>query len=67
MKKILIPIILGIMATGCASIGKVEGMTNEAYVEKIMMPDSSYIYKIYWQGKLFIYNRSQTPNLMVIE
>jgi hypothetical protein len=67
MKK-NIAIIISLITIGCSSIGYTEGITNEAYIEKIIMPtDSSNVYLIQWKEHLFLYDRSQTPNVIEID
>jgi len=68
MRKIIILSLLVLLTIGCSSIGQVEGMTNEAYIERIIMPtDSSNVYLIQWKGHLFLYDRNQIPNVIEIE
>ena len=67
MKKI-IAIIISLITIGCSSIGYTEGITNEAYIERIIMPtDSSNVYLIQWKGHLFLYDRNQAPNVIEID
>lgn len=59
---------LSLITIGCSPIRQVEGMTNEAYIERFTMPtDSSNVYLIQWKGHVFLYDRNQIPNVIEIE
>ena len=68
MRKIIILSLLALLTIGCSSIGQVEGMTNEVYIERIIMPtDSSNVYLIQWKGHVFLYDRNHMPNVIEID
>ena len=68
MRKIIILSLLTLIAIGCSSIGQVEGMSNEVYIERFTMPtDSSNVYLIQWKGHVFLYDRNQMPNVIEID
>jgi hypothetical protein len=66
MKKYITIIALLLLAAGCASIGY-NGLTNEADIEKITMPDSSNVYLIQWKGHIFLYDKNSYPTITEIE
>lgn len=55
MKKLFLLVLFGLLS-GCASIGQVEGTSNVAEINKVILPDSSNIYIISWKGHTYIYN-----------
>jgi hypothetical protein len=59
MRKLIVFLVFALL--GCASIGQVEGISNEAQIEQI---DSIYI--IYWKGHTFIYDKDQYPPIIEI-
>jgi PBP1b-binding outer membrane lipoprotein LpoB len=66
MKKYITIIALLLLIAGCASIGY-NGLSNEADIEKITMPDSSNVYLIQWKGHIFIYDKNSYPTITEIE
>ena len=66
MKKYITIIALLLLIAGCASIGY-NGLTNEADIEKITMPDSSNVYLIQWKGHFFLYDKNNYPTITEIE
>jgi hypothetical protein len=66
MRKYITIIALLLLIAGCASIGY-NGLTNEADIEKITMPDSSNVYLIQWKGHIFIYDKNSYPTITEIE
>jgi len=66
MRKYITIIALLLLIAGCASIGY-NGLTNEADIEKITMPDSSNVYLIQWKGHIFLYDKNSYPTITEIE
>ena len=66
MRKFIYIIALLLTIAGCASIGY-NGLSNEANIEKITMPDSSDVYLIYWKGHIFLYDKNNYPTITEIE
>ena len=66
MRKYITIIALLLLTAGCASIGY-NGLTNEADIEKITMPDSSNVYLIQWKGHIFLYDKNSYPTITEIE
>lgn len=66
MRKYITIIALLLIVAGCASIGY-NGLSNEANIEKITMPDSSNVYIIEWKGHIFIYDKNNYPPITEIE
>jgi len=59
MRKLIVFLVFALL--GCASIGQVDEVSNEAQIEQI---DSIYI--IYWKGHTFIYDKDQYPPIIEI-
>lgn len=66
MRKYITIIALLLIVAGCASIGY-NGLSNEANIEKITMPDSSNVYIIEWKGHIFIYDKNNYPPITEID
>ena len=66
MRKFIYIIALLLITAGCASIGY-NGLSNEANIEKITMPDSSNVYIIEWKGHIFIYDKNNYPPITEID
>ena len=66
MRKYITIIALLLIVAGCASIGY-NGLSNEANIEKITMPDSSNVYIIEWKGHIFIYDKNNYPPIKEID
>ena len=65
MKKLLLAF-AAVAITGCASIGNQEGYSNQAEIQKVLLPDSTSAYIIDWKGHTYIYIPSSTPNVIEI-
>lgn len=61
MRKLIVFLVFALV--GCASIGQVEGVSNEVQIEQV---DSTNIYIIYWKGHTFIYDREYYPPIVEI-
>lgn len=59
MRKLIVFLVFALVS--CASIGQVDGVSNEVQIEQI---DSIYI--IYWKGHTFIYDRDYYPPIVEI-
>jgi len=66
MRKFIYITALLLTIAGCASIGY-NGLSNEANIEKITMPDSSNVYLIEWKGHIFIYDKNNYPPIKEID
>lgn len=56
MKKFLFSFIIAVAFVGCSSIAQVEGMSNNATIEKVTLIDSVDVYYVTWKGHVYIYS-----------
>jgi hypothetical protein len=61
MRKLIVFLVFALVS--CASIGQVDGVSNEVQIEQV---DSTNIYIIYWKGHTFIYDRNHYPPIVEI-
>lgn len=61
MRKLIVFLVFALVS--CASIGQVDGVSNEVQIEQV---DSTNIYIIYWKGHTFIYDRDYYPSIIEI-
>ena len=66
MKKFLLALTAAVILAGCSSLAQVEGTSNNAEIERLMLPDSSNIYFINWKGHVYIYSPGRRPNLIEV-
>ena len=65
MKKLLLAIVAAAI-TGCSTLSQFEETSNNAELERLMLPDSTNIYFINWQGHVYIYSPGRRPNLIEV-
>jgi outer membrane biogenesis lipoprotein LolB len=56
MKKLLLALVFTAILTGCSLLTQVEQASPNAEIERLLLPDSSSIYFINWNGHIYIYN-----------
>ncbi len=56
MKKFFFALVFTAILTGCSLLTQVESASPNAEIERMLLPDSTSIYFINWNGHVYIYN-----------
>ena len=56
MKKLFLALVFTTVITGCSLLTQVESASPNAEIERMLLPDSTSIYFINWNGHIYIYN-----------
>ena len=56
MKKLFLALVFTAILTGCSLLTQVESASPNAEIERLLLPDSTSIYFINWNGHVYIYN-----------
>jgi hypothetical protein len=57
MKKLLLALVFTAILTGCSTLAQFdEQYSNNAEIERMLLPDLTSIYFINWNGHIYIYN-----------
>jgi len=56
MKKFFFALVFTAILTGCSLLTQVEQASPNAEIERLLLPDSTSIYFINWNGHVYIYN-----------
>ena len=56
MKKFFFALVFTAILTGCSLLTQVESASPNAEIERLLLPDSTSIYFINWNGHIYIYN-----------
>ena len=59
MKKFFLSLAFAMFFISCSTLAQFEQTTNDAEIERLVLPDSTSIYFINWRGHIYIYSPSQ--------
>ena len=59
MKKFFLSLAFAMFFISCSTLAQFEQTTNDAEIERLVLPDSTSIYFINWRGHIYIYNSEQ--------
>ena len=67
MKKLLLALVTAAaISVSCSTLAQYDENTNNAEIERLMLPDSTNIYFINWQGHVYIYSPGRRPSLLEV-